>query len=85
MSDREKKIVMKKNFRVDIFPYFEKVFSESKHVSCIEFLLTWTIDQKGKLFYAVRPPSKRNKDADIGADIIASSNSIEDQNLILEA
>ena len=34
MLEREKQIVMKKSFKVDILPYFAEVVKKSKYVSC---------------------------------------------------
>ena len=43
------------------------------------------IDQKGKLFYAVRHPLKRSKNADSKNEITVMDELVENRNLFLEA
>ena len=40
MSEREKYIVMKKNFDVPVLPEFADVFIKSKHISCKSTFIT---------------------------------------------
>ena len=47
--------------------------------------MTCYIDQKGKSFYAVRPPLKRSKKEDSKNEIIVTDESVENRNLFLEA
>ena len=35
MAERKKMFVSRRNFRVDILPYFVSMFKKSKHVSCM--------------------------------------------------
>ena len=38
MAEREKYVVFKKNFKVDILPEFVDIFMKTKHISCMKEL-----------------------------------------------
>ena len=84
MKAREKYVVMKKNFKVDILPEFVAMFKNSNHISCkINFPIMILLDEKGKSHMLIRHPSNKRRKEEESKDAIIITNDLEQENKLL--
>ena len=75
MAEREKYVVFKKNFKVDILPKFVDIFVKTKHISCKkELTLNHILFEHGRSHYLLRPPRKRKYDRKLPEELLTERN-----------
>ena len=84
MIAREKFIVMKRNFRVDILPEFVTMFKNSKHVSCKVHLSIMLLSyEKGRSHSLIRNPVNKRRKVEESKDVVILEQDLEQENKLL--
>ena len=85
MEARQRYVINKQNFKVEILPEFVWMFKNSKHVSCKFIFLIFLIkDERGRSHYLIRQPANKRRKIEESKDVVIVNDDIKQENLQLK-